>query len=201
MLANGGCKVVDGGRSMNPSAQDILTGIKEANAETVFVFPNHKNVFLAATQAKEMCDFCEVIVIPSEDVGHCYQAISFFDPELTADELIGCFTAARDLGKTVQVAKASRTCNENGLAVEIGDWLCFDHDRILVAAKDKNEAILRFFEGYPDCPDLAILLFGEGESEENASALAEALTERFPDTEFIPTNGGQPIYHYTIIIR
>lgn len=201
MLASGGCTVVDGGRSMNPSAQDILTGVKEANAETVFVFPNHKNVFLAASQAKEMCDFCKVIVIASEDIGHCYQAISFFDPESSADELTNLFASARDLGKTVQVARASRSCTEGDLDVEEGDWLCFDHDRILVAAKDENEAILTFFDRQADCPDLAILLFGEDESEDAASALAEQLSERFPDTEFIATHGGQPIYHYTLIVR
>ena len=200
MLADGGCKVVDGGKSMNPSAQDILTGIREANAETVFVFPNHKNVFLAANQAKEMCDFCQVVVIGSEDVGSCYHAIASFDPSLSTDELSALFASAKEFGKTVQVARAIRSCTEGELLVQSGDWLCFDHDRILVAEKEKAQAILKLFESC-DAPDAVILLFGEDESGEEAAALTSELEERFPDTEWILIDGGQPIYPYTFIIQ
>ena len=200
MLANGGCTVVDGGRSMNPSAQDILKGIRQANAETVFVFPNHKNVYLAAKQAREMCDFCQIVILPSEDVGHCYHAISRFDEALSPEELTARFEAARDLGRTVQVAEAIRPCVENGIEVQTGDWLCFDRDRILTADRDVNAAVLKLFDSFPAPPDLVILLAGEGQSPEDAAALADRLAERFPDTEFIPVNGGQPIYRYTFII-
>ena len=201
MLADGGCKVVDGGRSMNPSAQDLLNGIRETNAETVFVFPNHKNVFLAANQAKEICDFCRVVIVGTEDVGQCYHAISFFDDALSPDELTGRFASALDFGKTVQVAKAIRSCTENGVTVETGDWLCFDRDRILCADKDEDDAIVRYFEGAPEAFDVAILLFGEDQKEEDAAALRDRLEDLFPDTEFILRNGGQPIYRYTIIMQ
>ena len=201
MLESGGCKIVDGGKSMNPSAQDLLNGIKEANAETVFVFPNNKNVFLAANQAKEICDFCKVIIVKSEDVGQCYHAIALFDDSLSPDELTERFASALNLGKTIQVAKAIRSCVENGVKVEEGDWLCFDRDRILCADREKDEAVLKFFESVPEPFDAVILLFGEEQDEEGAYALAEKLEARFPDTEFIPIPGGQPIYHYTFIIQ
>lgn len=200
MLEAGGCTVVDGGRSMNPSAQDILSGIRRAGAETVFLFPNHKNVFLAANQAKEMCDFCHVVVIPSEDIGHCYHAISLFDETLSAEELTRRFDAARELGKTVHVAEAIRPCEENGITVETGDWLCFDRDRILVADREQGDAVLRLFDGFPAPPDLVIVLIGEEQSREDAAALQSRLEARFPDTEFIPVDGGQPIYNYIFII-
>ena len=200
MLEAGGCTVVDGGRSMNPSAQDILKGIRQANAETVFVFPNHKNVYLAAKQAREMCDFSQVVVIPSEDIGHCYHAISLFDETLSAEELTRRFDAARELGKTVHVAEAIRPCEENGITVETGDWLCFDRDRILVADREQGEAVLRLFDDFPAPPDLVIVLIGEEQSREEAAALQSRLEARFPDTEFIPVDGGQPIYNYIFII-
>lgn len=201
MLSNGGCIVVDGGKSMNPSAQDILGGIKQANAETVFVFPNHKNVLLAANQAKEMCDFCNVTVIASQDIGHCYYAISFFDNALDAAELEQRFDSAIDLGKTVHVAKAIRPCVENGVTVREGDWLCFDRDRILIAEAGKNAAVLHFFRGLETPPDVVIMLIGEEQAEDEAAALEQQLSDLLPDTEWIVINGGQPIYHYTFIIQ
>ena len=201
MLASGGCKVVDGGKSMNPSAQDILQGIKEANAETVFVFPNHKNVFLSAAQAKEICDFCDVVIVRSEDVGQCYHAIASFDDALSPEELTARFSSALDLGKTVQVAKAIRSCTEDGVTVETDDWICFDRDRILCADRDEDRAVLKCFESIPDAMDAVIMLFGEGQAEEDASALKNELENLYPDTEFILLSGGQPTYHYTFIIQ
>lgn len=201
MLASGGCKLVDGGKSMNPSAQDILRGIKEANAETVFVFPNNKNVFLAANQAKEICDFCEVVILPSEDVGQCYHAIAAFDDTLSAEELAARLSSALDPGKTIQVARAVRSCTEDGVTVREDDWLCFDSNRILCADPEKDKAIVEFFESVSGEIDAVIMLFGENQDEEEACALRDRLEERFPDTEWILLNGGQPTYCYTYIIQ
>ncbi|MBQ7625018.1 MAG: DAK2 domain-containing protein [Clostridia bacterium] len=201
MLENSGCTVVDGGRSMNPSAQDILQGIRSANAETVFVFPNHKNTFMAAKQAADMCDFCKVTVINSRDVGHCYYALSFFDDSLAPEELTRCFEEAFGMSRTVNVAKATRSCTEDGVTVREGDFLCFDRDRILLAEKSENEAAFKLLKGMETPPDVVIVLVGEDQPADAASELDCRLTEAFPDTEIIMINGGQPIYAYTLIIR
>ncbi len=200
MLERGGCTVVDGGRSMNPSAEEILRGVRKTGAETVFVFPNHKNVFLAAEQAKAMCDFAKVIIVRSEDVGQCYHAIACFDGSLTEEELTGRFGPALTEGGTVHVARAIRSCVENGISVTEGDWICFDRDRILVADATEDGAVVKLFEGYEDPPDVVIGLYGEEETEEGADALGEKLSDLFPDTEFIMTPGGQPVYRYTFIL-
>ena len=200
MLKNSGCTVVDGSRSMNPSAQDILDGIRRAHAETVFVFPNHKNVLLAANQAKAMWDDGEVVIIPSEDIGQCYHAISFFDEGASVDELTSRFQAAQDVGRTVQLSKAIRPCTDNGIEVREGDWICFDRNAILIADRDEISAALRLLEGCEEAPEVVIILFGEDRSQADAEALETCLADRFPETEFIVINGGQPIYHYTFIM-
>ena len=201
ILKNGGCTVVDGGRSMNPASQDILRGIQRANAETVFVFPNHKNAFLAAKQAGEMCSFCKVFIIASQDIGHCYYAASFFDDSLPAKELAERFESAAGTVKTVNVAKAIRACTENGVKVRTGDMLCFDKDHILLAEKTADGAVVKLFENLETEPDVVIILKGEDTPEGDADALRSRLEELYPLTEFIVLNGGQPIYTYTLIIR
>lgn len=200
MLKSAGYTTVDGGRSMNPSSHDILRGIKQANAETVFVFPNHKNAFLAAKQAGEMCDFCKVLVVASQDIGHCYCAASAFDDSLPPEELVSRFEAAAKSVKTVNIAGAIRDCTENGVTVRKGDAVCFDKDRILLAENTVQDAAVKLFE-HLDTPDVVIILTGEETSEGDASALESRLEELYPDTEFIMTDGGQPIYSYTLIIR
>ena len=46
-----GARVVDGGRTMNPSTAELLTVFEEVTAFEVIVLPNDRNVFLAAEQA------------------------------------------------------------------------------------------------------------------------------------------------------
>ena len=44
--------LIEGGQTMNPSTEDMLNAIDKVNAENVFIFPNNKNIILAANQAK-----------------------------------------------------------------------------------------------------------------------------------------------------
>jgi hypothetical protein len=45
--------IVEGGQTMNPSAETITRAIEKAPADNVFVFPNNKNIIMAAEQAAE----------------------------------------------------------------------------------------------------------------------------------------------------
>ena len=63
-----GCdQIVSGGQTMNPSTQNILSAINRTPAETVFVFPNNKNIIMAAEQTIPLTEKT-VIVIPSKTV-------------------------------------------------------------------------------------------------------------------------------------
>ena len=200
MLTDGGCSVViDGGKSMNPSAKDILAGIRQAEAETVFFFPNNKNIFLAAKQARDMCDFCRVDIIGSEEIGQCYRALSLFDDKLSPDELVKLFESAIEVENTIYVARATRAYTSDDIEIDEGDCLCYNRNRVLAADPSEEAAVRKLYEGYDVLPDVSVILYGEHKSEEEAHRLERMLTDTFIDTEFIVVNGGQPIYDYIFI--
>ena len=43
--------LIEGGQTMNPSTEDMLTAIEKVNAKNIFILPNNKNIILAANQA------------------------------------------------------------------------------------------------------------------------------------------------------
>jgi dihydroxyacetone kinase-like predicted kinase len=45
------------------------------------------------------------------------------------------------------------------------------------------------------------LYFGEGQTEENAQAIADKLLSEYPDAEFMVLFGGQPLYYYYIAVQ
>ena len=78
--------IIEGGQTMNPSTDDMLNAIDEVNAKHVFIFPNNKNITLAANQAKSLVKDKEVIVIPTKTVPQGITAIINFVPDLSAEE-------------------------------------------------------------------------------------------------------------------
>jgi dihydroxyacetone kinase-like predicted kinase len=52
----GADSIVTGGQTMNPSTDDILREINRTPARTVFVFPNNKNIIMAAQQCVPLTD-------------------------------------------------------------------------------------------------------------------------------------------------
>ena len=203
MLHDAGCDVtVDGGQSMNPSAKDIFDGIKAVGADTVYVFPNNGNVILSAEQAAGMCDFCNVIVIPTHDIGQGYTALSVFDADNKPEEQKKLFEETLDCSATMYVSKASRDCVSDGVNVVKDDYISFCAGKVLSCDENKNmcseqacEVILnRHF-------DVALIICSDSDKKEQAETLAESLSAKYPDTEFIVTLGGQPIYDYIIIFN
>ena len=62
----GADRVVTGGQTMNPSTDDILKAVNRTPASTVFVFPNNKNIIMAAEQTVPLAaeKGKKVVVIP-----------------------------------------------------------------------------------------------------------------------------------------
>ena len=69
--------IIEGGQTMNPSTDDILSSIEKVNAKNIYVFPNNKNIILAAEQAKELSDK-NVIVIPTKSIPQSISAVLAF---------------------------------------------------------------------------------------------------------------------------
>ena len=42
--------IIEGGQTMNPSTEDMLTAIDQVNADHIFILPNNKNIILAANR-------------------------------------------------------------------------------------------------------------------------------------------------------
>ena len=72
--------IIQGGQTMNPSTEDILREIQRTPSEVVFVFPNNKNIIMAAEQTVALCEEKQVIVLPSKTIPQGITALLSFDP-------------------------------------------------------------------------------------------------------------------------
>ena len=197
----GADQVVTGGQTMNPSTEDILAAVNRTPANTVFVFPNNKNILMAAQQAGRLTDK-EVIVIPTASIPQGITALINFDPNGEAAELEEMFKEVIETVHTATITYAARDSEFDGHQIHAGEYLGL-FDGGLLSSNLTLEGLLdsvgEKFSEYD--PAIISVYYGEDMNEEAAEAVAAQIGEKFPEAEIMTVNGGQPVYYYMISIE
>lgn len=195
--------VVEGGQSMNPSAQDFIAAFDEVNAEVVFVLPNNRNIFLTARQAAELYTKSEVHVIPSHTLGDGYAALSMFDTSSeNIDEIIDAAKEAMEGVVTGEISLAIRDSSCNGVKVHSGEYIGFVGGTIYTSTDTRNKAALELAASLDaGARDVIILICGADVPDDEANELYAKLSAEYRKTEIIMQNGGQAVYDYVMILE
>ncbi|MBE5740166.1 MAG: DAK2 domain-containing protein [Clostridiales bacterium] len=192
-------RIIEGGQTMNPSASDIADAAKKINAEHIFVFPNNKNIILAAEQAKNLVENKKIHVIPTKNVPQGFAAALEFNPEVSAVENKTNMIHALDNVKVGQVTYAVRNTSLNGFTIKEGDIIGLDDKKILAKSHSLEETVMKLISRMKeDFHQVITLYYGEDVKEEEAEALSATIAENYPDCDVDFHNGGQSVYYYII---
>lgn len=203
LLSLGTDEVVNGGQSMNPSAEAFIEAFEALNADTILVFPNNGNVILTAQQAASLYKKADVRIIPTKTIGEGYAALSMLDTGSgDTDAILQELTEVAESVVTGMVSVASRDTEKDGICVRKGDFLGFADDVIYAAAPDAEGALQALAQKlHIDDYDIAILIRGESADASAAQSAYDTLSKAYPRTECILLDGGQPIYDYILILE
>lgn len=194
--------IIEGGQTMNPSTEDVLDAISKVNAETVFVFPNNKNIILAANQAAEIEEEKQVIVIPTKTIPQGISALISFDETATAEANQAGMEDAITAVKSGQVTYAVRDTSIDGKEIKTGDYMGIDDAGIQAVGQDITEVVKDLIGAMADeDSELLSIYYGSDVEEEKANALVEAVQVAYPDFEVEAHAGGQPIYYYILSLE
>ncbi len=195
-------RVIEGGQTMNPSASDIADAASRINAENIFVFPNNKNIILAAEQSKKLVENKKIHVVPTKNVPQGFVAALAFDPDAPADENLINMMHAADTVTVGQVTYAVRTTNIDGFSLEKGDIIGLDNKKILAKGNDISELTAELVDKLMDSGHETLnVYYGADVKEEDAMVLCDNLRLKYPDLEIEFYYGGQPIYYYIIALE
>ena len=194
--------VVEGGQTMNPSIDDILSAIRSVPASTVFVFPNNGNVVLAAQQAANLSEEQKVYVIPTKNVAMGIAAAVAFQPDVSAEENAQHMDEAAQHVKTGTVTYAVRDSEYNDIHIHQGDIIGLHNGKIEYSGSDVREVSLKMMEAIVDDEsELISVYYGQDTKEEDAQALTEELAQTYPNCDVECHRGGQPLYYYLISVE
>ena len=195
-------RVIEGGQTMNPSAQDIADAVQKINASNVFVFPNNSNVILAAEQAKALVSKRTIHVIPTKNVPQGFAAALAFNPEASVPENKTNMTHAIDNVASGQVTYAVRNTTMNGFKLKEGDIIGLDNKRILAKGDNVADTTLALIAKLKNPEhEMITLYYGDGVDEDAANELVERVQEAYPDCDVDCHFGGQPVYYYMVSLE
>lgn len=194
--------IIEGGQTMNPSTEDMLNAIDHVNADTIYIFPNNKNIILAAQQAQSLTEDKEIIVIPSKTVPQGITALINFVPGQPSQENAKRMTEEMSNVKSGQVTYAVRDTMIDDKTIKEGNIMGIGDSGILSVGEDIAETTKSLIDALmDDDAELISIYYGADVSEEDAQTLADAVEEKYPDCDIELQSGGQPIYYYIVSVE
>ena len=194
--------MIEGGQTMNPSTEDMINAIDKVNADVIYIFPNNKNIILAAEQAKYLVEDKQIIVVPSKTIPQGIAALISFSPEAGPEENLENMVEEMGRVHTCQITYAVRNTNIDGMEIREGDIMGIGDSGMLAVEQDVETAVLKTLERMVDeDSELISVYFGADVEEADAEALLEQIEEAYPDCEVELNNGGQPVYYYLLSVE
>ncbi len=186
--------LVEGGQSMNPSAEEIMNAVCSAEAPEVVILPNNKNIVMAAEQVASLAKK-PVAVLRTHSMQVGLSAMVGFDPERSLDDNVAEMSGIVDEVLSGEVTRAVRDCVVDDVDVREGAFIGLAEGKLVASGDDffevAREVTARLLVGERE---LVTALIGEGDEAESAREVIERLREKFGDAEFEVHEGGQPLY-------
>lgn len=194
-------KIISGGQTMNPSTDDILTAIEELNAENIIVFPNNKNIILAAQQAKNLTEK-NVCVIPTKHVTQSLSCMISFDESLSAGEMEDTMNEIIENVKSAQLTYSVRDTVVDGREIKKGDILGIIEGKISFTGLDTTNVLMDVLGDMANGDGGVITVFyGEDISDTEIEPVEQMLNDKFPSYDIAVYPGGQPVYSYILSVE
>lgn len=198
-----GCdQVVQGGQTMNPSTEDILRAVDQTPAEIVYVFPNNKNIIMAAQQAAALCEDKQVVVMPSKNIPQGISAMLVFDADAEQEDNTAAMNEAMEAVRAGQVTYAARNSDFDGKKIKEGEYLGLCEGKLAANSKRQHDVLKKLIRELVSANStFATIIYGEGVTEEEAAKVEELFRKENHDLEITVIHGGQPVYYYILSVE
>jgi uncharacterized protein len=196
--------IVSGNQTMNPSTEDFIKAFKKINADNIIVFPNNKNIVMAAQQASKLYKGANVVVVNCVSIPQCYSALTMLD--LSSDDLtliLGNFNEAIRHVVSAEITVAIRSTKVQGVTIHKGDHIGIVDGKMAISSSFKNKIVVDLLKKIPDIEDKEVLtlIYGDGITEEEKIKNVQAIEAKYPNLEIGAIDGGQNVYKYLIAVE
>jgi len=194
--------VVSGGQSMNPSTEDFIRGFETINADNIIVFPNNKNIILAAEQAAKIYEEAHVWIVPSKTLAQGFSALTMLDLNSEPEEIVEEMKQVMDNVITGQITYAVRDTKVNGLNIKKDDFIGLVNSDIVATNRRRMEVFKKILEKSVDeDKEIITLIYGADVMKKELNEVLKYIERNYSDLEVEVIEGNQEVYSYILAIE
>lgn len=188
--------IVEGGQTMNPSTEDLMSAFEDLPTDKIILLPNNKNIIMAANNAAELT-VKQVKVIPSRTIPQGLAAMFRLIPHGDLDEVADEMNASLEDVDTGEITTAIRSVDIDGVNVKEGETIALFNGKLFASAQSLTEACQALLDKLDlDQYELITLFYGEDVTNQAANQIADGIRSSHPELEIELQDGGQPHYQF-----
>lgn len=194
----GAAATVAGGQTMNPSIEELLGAVEALERDEVIILPNNPNIVLTANQIVELTSK-RVGVVPSRSMPQGVAALAAYNDRQAFDENVAAMTEALQHVRTVEITKAVRDAEIDGVRVMTGQVIGLLDGKLIAAGDDVLLIGCQALHAAdPGAHELVTIFTGKEATDRDVQRLADTARERYANLTVEVHAGGQP--HYDLVI-
>lgn len=194
--------IVSGGQSMNPSTEDFIKGYETLNAENIIVFPNNKNIILAARQSAKLYKESNVYVVETTSLAQGFAALTMIDLNDEPNKCIADLQIVVSNVTTGLITYAVRETQLEGLHIKKDDFIGILDGKIVTSCRRKIDAVKSLLQkAINDQKEIVTIIYGKDVSEKEATELVKHIEKNFSNVDVDVVDGSQDVYSYIFAIE
>ncbi len=194
--------IVSGGQSMNPSTEDFINAFNQLNADNIIVFPNNKNIVLAAKQAAKIYTDSNVVVIETKSLSQGYSCLTMMDLSLEIDEIVSGMKEVISNVVSAQVTYSVRDTELNGLKICKDDYIGICEGSIVTSRRSRTEAVKDLIrQSNVNEKSSITIIYGKDVNIKEVNTIQRFIEKNYPNLETDVIDGGQDVYSYLFVIE
>lgn len=193
--------IVEGGQTMNPSTEEIVSAFENLPTDKIIILPNNKNIVLAAQTASTVT-VKKVAVIPCTSVPQGLSSMLRMMPDGDYDQIVEEMKDAVKDVETGEITIATRSVEINGVTVQEGEVIGLLNGKLVTASRSLEQTLLELLEKAETADRERITLFyGNNISRNEVNIIVDKIRLAYPRHEIELHEGGQPHYQFIISIE
>lgn len=194
--------VVSGGQSMNPSTEDFINGFDCLNADNIIVFPNNKNIVLAAKQAAKIYKDSKIWVVETKTISQGFSALTMLDlngePEQILEEMEEVISNVISGSITYSI----RDTKIEGINVHKDDFIGILDGKIVSSNKKRTDAVKGLLKAKDiSNKDIITIIYGTGVNQKEINEITKYIERYYDNLEIEVIEGNQDVYSYILVIE
>lgn len=194
--------IVEGGQSMNPSTEDFIRGFDHLNCDHIIVFPNNKNIILAAEQAAKIYKEAKVWVVPTKTIAQGFSSLTMLDLNGEPQDILDEMEAVIENVTTGQVTYSIRDTEFEGIHIKKDDYIGILESKIVVSNRRRFEAVKGILTNANcETKEIVTIIYGNDVAQKELSEVLKFIEKNYSNLEVEVIEGNQEVYSYILAIE